>query len=74
MKKIIFGLGVLVTLGMSSCQPQSSGRFEPVNRKNAIFLVDKETGEVFMMNLKIEKGKGVVGSEWKNMGSPSLAR
>ena len=74
MKKIILGLGVLMMFGLTSCEKGSSDKYEIVNRKNAIFLVDKQTGEVTMMNLLIKKGEGVIGSEWKKMGSPENAK
>ena len=73
MKKIVLGLGVLIALGLTSCEQGSSARYEPINRKNAMFLVDKETGEVFMMSIVVEKGKGVTGSKWRKMGDPSMA-
>ena len=60
---------------LSSCEHGgSSNRFTPVNRQKAMFLVDNETGEVFMMNLVVEKGVGVTGSTWKKMGDPSMAK
>lgn len=74
MKKIIFGLLTLVSIVMFSCQSTSNARYQAVNRQKAVLLIDQETGEVFMMDLVMEKGKGVVGSSWKKMGDPSDAK
>ena len=74
MKKIILGVITLLSLGLISCEQGSSVKYQAINRQKAILLIDQESGEVFMMDLVIEKGKGVVGSEWKNMGDPSMAK
>ena len=74
MKKIILGVATLLSLGLFSCEQGSNAKYQVVNRQKAILLVDQETGEVFMMDFVAEKGKGVTGSEWKNLGDPSMAK
>ena len=75
MKKIGIVLGMLIiSLTMFSCGKGHGKKYEVINRQKGIMLVDGKTGEVFMMELKAEKGKGVVGSSWKKMGDPSMAK
>ena len=74
MKKIILGLITVASLGLYSCTESTGAKYQVVNRQKAIMLVDQQTGEVFMMELVMEKGKGVVGSNWKQMGDPSKAK
>lgn len=73
MKKLAFTILAASSLFLFSCQPQSGAKYQAVNRQKALFLIDQETGEVFMMSFVGEKGQGVVGSSWKSMGSPEDA-
>lgn len=74
MKKILIGLSFMSLVSLFSCEQNSGAKYQAINRQKAILLVDQNTGEVFMMELIMEKGKGVVGSNWKQMGDPSDAK
>ena len=74
-KNIILGLAVLLSVALNSCEQSNTGpRYQAINRQQAIMLVDQESGEVFLMNLVGEKGKGITGSTWKKLGDPSMAK
>lgn len=74
-QKLVIGASALLLVSLFSCEQTGSGsNYEAINRQKAIFLVDKNSGEVFMMNLVVEKGQGVVGSDWKSLGSPANAK
>lgn len=78
MKKIVtqIGVGVMFSLLIFSCSQTAGGgaKYQAINRQKGILLVDQYTGEVFMMELVVEKGKGVVGSDWRKLGKPTNAK
>ena len=74
LKRIFISILPILSIFLLACKQSSGSKYQAINRQKAIFLVDQQTGEVFMMDLVVEKGKGVVGSSWKKMGDPTNAR